>query len=148
MERKDFLTDRERKWRRKREEIINYRDYLEYLPHRLRRLMSTRSPGTRHTPLPSEYVARALANALGKSKIAEADYTLEWHENSRLVMTTRIPSPGSTAILAVFEYEGDHRETAILVSAEDVTRILSAVDEVLEALKENFRKKLRELKSK
>jgi hypothetical protein len=146
MEEDSFLSEEEKAWRRHREDPINYRDYLGSLPESFRRILSTRVPGAVHTPLPSKYVASALVTALQRSGLAPAEYTVQWHKEGDLVMTARVSTESSLTVLAVLKSKRDRREAVILVSSDDVTALLSEVDEVLHKLRENLREKVRELK--
>lgn len=132
------MKKEEDEWTSKRNEVVNYKDYLPHLPQNISKILETRVPIAFHTFLPPKYVSKAIAVAVEKSDVVDEEYIIKWYVNSPLILTVRLFATSNSQIICVFRYLENTKESVILISSNDVVMILSQVEDILDQLKENI----------
>lgn len=125
-------------FRQRTPDIINYKDYLEFLPQKIQSLLRDRPPEARHYFEPSELIAHALSHSLSKSAMHPDGYRVEWYEDRRLVMLVMLLTESDETIITILKYLKDPKESVILITAKDVASISSQIDDICSKVRENL----------
>lgn len=138
-----YLDEKERQWRNKQTDIINYRDYVSFFPQDIQKLLKTNVPIAQHSKLPPKYVAKALSKSIRSSTSLDGEYFIEENIDSKILVLIKLFFEGNVEIIGVFSHLTKEKESVILVSSDESVSILAMIDEILEALRENFVRFLR-----
>ena len=101
--------------------------------------MEVNVPIAQHSKLPPIYIAKALVKSIRSRPLnSECEYLIEETMESNPVLTVRLFFEGNLEIIGVFRHITKGKESVILVSSDDAVSILATIDDVLDALRENF----------